>query len=85
MKKTILFPVVIVTLLLGISFLNAGGNYGMQPNSKAIAVDTPKAEEKDTPSSQYKGTHRMSKLRKFKRNSHLGIRFVRMQRKHFIR
>jgi len=85
MKKTMLFPVIIATLLLGISLLNAGGNYGMQPDSKTIAVDSPKAEEKDTLSSQYKGTHRISKLRKFKRNSHLGSRFVRMQRKHFIR
>ncbi len=85
MKKVTLLLACTVLMMLGVSTLDAGGKYSVKPDSKAIAVEKTEKRVKNRDASQFRGTHRIHRLQRFKRRKSIRSGFVRMQRKHFIR
>jgi hypothetical protein len=84
MKKVTLLLTCIV-MMMGVSALYAGGKHSVKPDSKAIAVEKAEKRVKNRDASQFRGTHRINRLQRFKRRESIRSGFTRMKRKYFIR
>jgi len=81
-------------MMLGTSVSVAGGKYLVRPDSEPIAVSAHTVKTKRVTRSKFRGTHRLNRLKRFKRShrlkrfmksKHTRGTFVRMKRAHFIR